>query len=534
MTSVCESTMSRTLATLPPELISCIVANIESQSALCNLARCSRQLYLCTIPHLYHDVKIQEQIKPGEHESGKLRNLAFLLLGKSDLARLVRHFTLHVLRSEIEYECFDPFHAYEKSETPISPKSINAYQRFITAETAWASAEREGNNLLSQLSHAPECHYEVILALLLPALLKVETLRLDMDIFYDLDYLGTMVRNSREWPLYIQPSFEALAVFIHSHDIENVKTTSLIALLLKLPAMQEISGGFGRREILGDDDDDDELDEVRVGDINLKELDNSSSPLTRLDLAAYDIIAADLIHILRAPKALKTLSYKICPPAQIRLSDLCHALKPQENHLESVRIDYDNDYYNSFYSGSEDIGIARLCGPIGSFITFSALKDFKIAALFLETTVNGDGRYNLINIFPATLSTLHLTHFHACRDSFLEALEYLLSQKSPEQIPSLKTIALEEDSEEICETPMEVLRRGTQETAMGRLFMVAADQDVSIDLNKPLVVAEDWSDDDDSDSVMDDWGMEDEDMLSDDGDSEVESSESLMMDGFPQ
>lgn len=526
MTSICEPIMSRTLATLPPELISCVMANIESRLALCNLARCSRQLYLCTIPHLYRDLNILEQIEPGEHESGKLRNLAFLLLRKPDLAGLVRSFTLHVLKFESadpEIEYSDRFGDCEESETPISPKSINANQHFMTTETAWEFAEREGNNLPSQLSHAPECHYDIILALLLPALIKVETLWLDMDIHFNIDYLDTMMRNAKKRSLNIQPSFAALTVFIHSHDMTNVRSTGLIASLLKLPSMQEISGGFARTETRTDEDD--ELDEVRVGDTNLLELDSSSSPLTKLDLAAYDMIAADLIHILRAPKALKIFAYKICPPAQISLSDLCHALRPQETHLESVCIDYDNDYYNSFYSGYADTGIARLCGPISSFSSYSALKDFKIAAIFLETTELGTGRYKLINIFPPSLETLHLTHFHACRETFLEALEYLLSQKSPEQIPSLKTLVLDEDSEEQCETPMEVLRRGSQETAMGKLSRVAAAQDVSINYKKFDGVAEGWSDDDEE-SIADDLETEDERSLIGDWESEDESSES--------
>lgn len=88
-------TMSLTV--LPPEILCCIVAKIASQPTLCNLARCSRQLY-CTIPHLYGRVSIQEVVWDGKRRIGKLRKLASLLIQRADLAVRVRQFTLHVER----------------------------------------------------------------------------------------------------------------------------------------------------------------------------------------------------------------------------------------------------------------------------------------------------------------------------------------------------------------------------------------------------------------------------------------------------
>lgn len=58
--------MSTPLTALPPEILSCVVATIVSRHSLCNLARCSRQLHLCIIPHLYHHVTIEEEIWRGE------------------------------------------------------------------------------------------------------------------------------------------------------------------------------------------------------------------------------------------------------------------------------------------------------------------------------------------------------------------------------------------------------------------------------------------------------------------------------------
>ncbi|MCJ1467635.1 hypothetical protein MMC07_006260 [Pseudocyphellaria aurata] len=83
------------LTTLPPELFGCVAANIESQSALCNLARCSRQLYLCTIPHLYYHVQILEEIKYTKQPNGKISTVASLLR-RPHLAGLVQNVTLGV------------------------------------------------------------------------------------------------------------------------------------------------------------------------------------------------------------------------------------------------------------------------------------------------------------------------------------------------------------------------------------------------------------------------------------------------------
>lgn len=77
------------LTSLPPEIVSCVIANIESQPTLCNLARCSRQLYLSTIPHLYRHVTIQEETRQGDQQNWQLRNLTSLLIRRPDLAELV-------------------------------------------------------------------------------------------------------------------------------------------------------------------------------------------------------------------------------------------------------------------------------------------------------------------------------------------------------------------------------------------------------------------------------------------------------------
>ena len=157
------------LTALPPELVSCVVANLSPDpSSLCNLARCSHQLYLCTVPHLYRCIKIREEVREGEQHDGRLKNLASVLIRRPDLAGLVRHFTLHVARSlEADYS------EESESERHVRLKMVETDQTFTLSE-------EEKINLLGQFSRTHRCHHDLILALLLLSIIKAEKLVVDM------------------------------------------------------------------------------------------------------------------------------------------------------------------------------------------------------------------------------------------------------------------------------------------------------------------------------------------------------------------
>ncbi|MCJ1261316.1 hypothetical protein MMC22_001180 [Lobaria immixta] len=463
--------MSVSLTLLPPELVCCVVSNISSKSTLCNLARCSRKLYLCVVPHLYRRVQIKEGIGNGEQQDGRLRSIASLLIQRPDLARLVRHFTLHVeegTRTERVY--FEE----RKSEGHLNPEMVKVDQAF-------ALSKEEKINCLGQLSLNHRPHHDFILALLLPILPKVEILILSLgsSIFeknsYDTYHLEQMIQRAARTKeaFSFQPPLEALTVFFHSHGLSNVRSTGFIASILKLPAIHRVYGGFKSTR-------NDDLNGFGVADKSLRELDKSSSPLTFLDLFDYGLSIADLGCILQSPKALKVFLYTLCPSASSKLTDIRHALGPQERCLKSL----DLDCCDKFFYKNRDLE------PMPSFITFSTLKVFKIRASFLLKTDNGIGRHSLIDIFPPSLETLHLTSFHPLFASLLEALKHLLAQKSPQQIPSFKKLILEEDG--IVESSLYV-RLGRvqdapwndeQETAIWRLGRLAAAQHVSVHVKR--------------------------------------------------
>lgn len=155
---------------------------------------------------------------------------------------------------------------------------------------------------LRKISYNHTSYHDFILALLLPALLNVEKLVLDLKMTFATGYLEEMIplAASRKRPFDIQPPFEALTIFVISHDKCSQRSTGLLASLLKLPAIQQISGGFTNNRFRGDDDDDDDDDaEIIIPDDDLVKLDGSSSPLISLDLAAFDGLGTwDLDHIL--------------------------------------------------------------------------------------------------------------------------------------------------------------------------------------------------------------------------------------------
>lgn len=118
--------MPMSLIDLPTEILTRVVDNIESQATLYSLARSSSQLYVFTIPHLYHSITIQEETLQGNRQ---LRNLTSLLIRRPDLARLVRQFMLHTVNLEyensLESEELDEskeFEEYEDSEGRARPK----------------------------------------------------------------------------------------------------------------------------------------------------------------------------------------------------------------------------------------------------------------------------------------------------------------------------------------------------------------------------------------------------------------------------
>lgn len=460
--------MSMSLTTLPLELYSCVVAEVASPFTLCKLAQCSRQLYLWTVPYLYRHVTIDEEVQKGRQQGRKLRHLASLLIRRPDLASLVRQFRFHHCYPAYGFGCagcagcpfsYDP--ELEESDDFEGPEAIKADPAFLTAFNAWNLSTKERKPWLRRFDCTYEDDHEFFIALLLPSLLNLEKLDLDFELETSTPFITRIMRKAahRRRPFNIQPPFKALTVFIQPRNI-GVDT---IASLQKLPAIQKISGSIWGRGITAKDND-------------LAKLESFSSPLTSLHLSDEELSAAALGYILRAPKSLKAFFYKFSDPDshKLELTDIRHALRPQEDWLESLGLDLKEPYD---WEKSYDV-TSRYWGPMTSWLGFKNLKVLKTVALFLEETENGTARDRLINIFPPNLETLHLTRFEVGFESLPEALEYLLLQKSLQQIPSLRKLILDETGS----FGMTGNFRSPAKSVIGRLRSVAADQGVFIDV----------------------------------------------------
>lgn len=470
----------------------------------------------------------------GEQQNRQLRNLTSLLIRKPDLAGLVRHFTLHTVNPEYGHssdsessgdsessedsECSEyskELEEAEEDEEPeeleesgeseglASPKRGRVDQTLKTAVSAWNLSEEEENDWLRQLSRTRKSRHNAVLALLLPALLKLEKVVLELRIGQDTHYLGWMINRAarKERPFDIQQPFEALAVFACPHNQFNKKkhTIDFLASLLKLPAIREISGGFKSKR-------NDFLAHVRYCKKNPIKIDRSSSSVTSLDLAAYAISPKDFGQVVRAPKTLKTLSYTVCLPANFKTADIHHILRSQETHLESFSLDYDPNYEDFYAIGTvPNLQELDYFGPIKSFLSFTSLRVFKIAVLFLLTTENGTNAHKLINFFPPSLERLHLTRFQGRFEGLLEAVEHLLASKTSQHICSLKTLILDESTVYAAREVklMNVMWKGTQQTAMERLSSLAAAQGVSFDVIEGFVDEESFVEDEELDGSVD-------------------------------
>lgn len=349
---------------------------------------------------------------------------------------------------------------------------VKADHTFSTTVNSWSLDYLDESRWLVDLSHT-RAFQESIIALLLHVLPKVEKLDMDLPSCVGTYFLEWIIGRAtrRESPFDIQSPFEALTVIVHPHGLSNVWSLRFMALLLKLPAIEVISGRFGKYLDLNF------LDKYVNGEDNdLKELDSSSSSLTSLNLTGHFIRRADLAHILRTPKALKTFSYFLSTSdLQDMLVVIRESLAQHEHCLESLGID------------CHPILIDHISMPKDGmtwFYSFNALKIIKTPACLLETRGTNDSSF-LTDTFPPSLETLHLTHFRPYLDDFLEALEDLLARKSQQQIPSLTKLIIEEaksfdfDGIETLKLK-DVLWRDTQEPAIERLSRVAATHGVSV------------------------------------------------------
>lgn len=413
------------LSHVPAEILSYVIESIRSKSTLRNLALCSRALYEHVVPHLYKHIEVcnldTECVRTSD-QYHPLQDLACLLLQRPDLAQHVRHWTMRDANGLLSRNmCQRGGTARTVQVDEVLKMAIKASSHSTNEEALW-------------LKHASWIdHGDAILALLLPVLVKLQTLELTLS-FYDIDrYIERTIHRAarREKPFDNKPALGSLTNFMASSTSFKYGTSSdYIAASMPLPSIHAVYG-----HSIGTDPN----NEVEIS----PEARTASSTLKHLELRDCKLNGPDITHLLRIPKALTTFIYDIGSDhlsfCSVNPQDIWNALAPHQHCLENLWFDYNQRYEEEWHQEFDTDNDA----PGASLSCFKNLQILRIAAIFLfggqrNKDATGD---ELADFLPKTLQTLHVT---PCEDNFggtLRTLEELLFHKK-DYLPELKNIVL--------------------------------------------------------------------------------------------
>ena len=416
---------------LPREVITYIIANVDSRSTLTNLALCSHNFYAISVPKLYNHIELYEGPNDwGSYGTRHLRSLTSLLLRRPDLARFVRHFTF---RKTIN-DGFESRHADQHGRRPKTVEVDDIFKEAIKRLSCSTEEETQWLNHVSWIDHE-----DAVATLLLPTLVQLE--RLDLKLMDNETYLARMIDRvcRKQKPFDAQPVFQALTAIIYTGcDYEWGMHPTHIGQFLRLPHICAIIGfSMGTEEWYVD------------ADRALKTLPLRSSVVTHIDLKECGMDMPDIIDMLGVPIALKTFIYELAVIYiswnDVSFKALRDAVGLQEHSLEHISLDYEHKNGVHFSDGSE-------VNPMRSFASFAKLKSLRIATVFIfgweypvgldQECQNKTPYLQLAQVLPSTIEILHFSH---CEDHFshlLLALEELLLQSSV-YVPKLNGIILE-------------------------------------------------------------------------------------------
>lgn len=459
---------------LPAEILSCVIANVRSKSALLNLAVCSRGFYTHVVPHLYEHIEVCALNSEGVHTDPHfqpLQNLACLLLRNPDLAQHVRSWTMRDANG---------MKTRQTQRQGKTPRTVQVDEVLKAAIKASSSSEVEETEWLQHASWVD--HGDAILALLLPVLVKLQTL--DLKLSYTSTYIiRALQKASRgEKPFDAKPALECLTNLMATPaEIRYGMSTDYIAASMPLAAIRAIYG-HGLGSILDDE-----------GNASLAVLPSASSTLTHLELRNCKMNQPDITHLLRIPKALTTFIYDLgsghLSYCDVVPQDIFDALVTQEHCLENLWLDYNQRFEEEWMSDYDtDSNLPR-----GSFSRFKCLQVLRIAAMFLfggQGNNDATGR-ELADLLPTTLHTLHVSN---CDDNFpstLHTLEELILHKD-DYVPELRTIVLKGS----------ILYVKRSWPGLQRLAWLASSQGIAVSVQRYKWDA-DWKD-----WVEQGWGMD--------------------------
>ncbi|KZP22942.1 hypothetical protein FIBSPDRAFT_1043291 [Athelia psychrophila] len=428
---------------LPEETISRIISDIESYEPLKNLALCSSQFHRITVPYLYSHVclrddgssQLEEHLYKNTPSFIHLRNITVLLLRTPEYAQHVRRFTMREqFQTGSDIKIWEEI--YERDDVvweeidEVLKEAIKTYSHSKEEEALWLRDVAEDR------------HEDALLALLLPALVKLKCL--DLAMAAGANYFARLIKRvgRKEKPFDSSPSLSALTDIMNTvSDEEYGMAPSYFALYFDLPAVRSI---YSHRLASANDEDDNAPPELE-----LAALDPGTSSVTHLELKDCKLHRTDIIRTLRSPKALTTFIYELGIGLSYcghNLPAILSGLETHKHSLENLWLDHPNgDEWRTDGDGMDDMT------PIAFFANFQVLRNVRIGTGFIfgedDRKDFGDEerrevRRRLVEGLPPSIEMLRITH---CADQFLRvlsAVEGLLEQKE-KRFVYLKAIALE-------------------------------------------------------------------------------------------
>ncbi|KAI9710904.1 MAG: hypothetical protein M1820_002339 [Bogoriella megaspora] len=444
--------MTQHLSSQPPETLDRIVSHVADQKDLKSIALCSKQFYEIAIPYVYRRLDFRDNSCDDQVFYNDLKHILVLFTRKPELAKHVRHLSIRPAFDDSPLEM-------KHKENPELPSLADALaqakdleQEIKGAIETYSQSEKEHVQWLQ----ASDCE-DVILALLLPILVNLETL--DLEISLNPLHVERMLWRigRREKPFDEKPALEKLHSIAWFHS-DSKYGGNMAAGCFEIPSVRAV---YLHRMSSYDDDS--------TADERLAEVNHGSSACTHIEMHDCRLNSKDIANIIKIPSILSTFIYEIgwghLSYSLVDFRVIQDALEAHRGHLQDLWLEPWEREYQWLWGEEIGDGEEATCGPMKGFKDFPKLRRLRVGPEFVfggwindeepnvsdgessdgETDAERKNLYmykRLLNFLPPSLESLQLSKGSFYPELLCEALEHLLVCKES-QLPLLEVIKVE-------------------------------------------------------------------------------------------
>lgn len=404
--------MPASFITLPPEISTQIIRNVEKSGWLLDLALCCHSIYYVTLPCLYTDVKL---LYNDSTRGFRLIPFTTHMVRNPELASYVRGFTLEEqwLRRD-----------YESSRGLQSPR-LDESVRGVVSRSSLSQVRKR--TWIRALEIGDQSSF---IALLLSSLPNLRCL--SMEGLWPSLHVEELFQSAsrRESFLYTKPALSSLRVLILENKSLCRISPDLLSSYLQLPSLREFYGEKIRVDRFGHLDD--KTNEP------LATLKSATTSLDHLEIREGSLRSIGLPNVLRASKNFRIIVYEVglnslftCSTLEIR-----KALIWNQNILENLWLD--------LWDGSRALYWGEDLSPMGSLSSFTLLKNLWVGMhMFFGVEFHGRRHApDLASLMPPSIETLYFSRTKGRVNRLTSALEKLLQAKQS-HTPKLRMVAFE-------------------------------------------------------------------------------------------